>query len=37
MKKNQNKRDLYTAFLEYMVFIETVIIMTWAFCETFLK
>lgn len=37
MKKKQNKRDSYTAFLEYAVFIETVIIMAWAFCETFLK
>ena len=37
VNKKQNKRDSYTAFLEYAVFIETVIIMAWAFCETFLE
>lgn len=37
MKKKQNKRDPYTVFLEYAVFIETVIIITWLVCDMAFK
>lgn len=37
MKKNRNKRDPYKAFLEYVVFIETVILLTWLVCDMAFK
>lgn len=36
MKKNK-KRDQYTAFLEYALFIETVLIFAWILCKAFIK
>ena len=36
MKKNK-KRDQYTAFLEYALFIESVLFLAWIFCNTFLQ
>ena len=36
MKKKQNKRDPYKAFLEYAAFIEFVILFTWFLCETYI-
>lgn len=37
MKNRKNKRDPYTVFLEYAVFIETVILISWLVCDMAFK
>lgn len=35
--KSKKKRNQYTAFLEYALFIESVIFLAWILCNAFIK